>query len=90
MLARFWSAGTLFQYIILRLLIYAKENAYILIVVSGKVSQVVCKEVLEFDLKMGYYIVMVKSMGFGITVLGLNPVLSLTSSVDLESLFSSL
>lgn len=47
MLARFWSAGTLFEYIILVQLIYAKENAYILILVSGKLSQVVRKEVLE-------------------------------------------
>lgn len=33
---------------------------------------------------------MVKNLGFGITVLGLTPVLSLTRCVDLESLFSSL
>lgn len=50
MLARFWSADTfLFEYILLVLLIYAKENACIIILVSEKLLQVVGKEVLEFD-----------------------------------------
>lgn len=41
-LAKFWLADTfLFECIILVLLIYASENVYILILVSGKLLQVV-------------------------------------------------
>lgn len=49
-LTRPWVADTfLFAYMLSLLLRYATEDAYVLILVSGKLLQVVCKEVVGFN-----------------------------------------